>query len=91
MTSPLKSMYFQIFWQKLLSQNNYSYNRQKLPNVHKLIYAIYSYIETSWYLLFSYGSHLKTTTNLIDFSDDINVSVNWNRDILKFMFTLNNI
>ena len=27
-TSPFKSMYFQIFWQKLLSQNNRSYNRE---------------------------------------------------------------
>ena len=28
-TSPFKSMYFQIFWQKLLPQNNRSYNREK--------------------------------------------------------------
>ena len=28
-TSPFKSMCFQIFWQKLLSQNNRSYNREK--------------------------------------------------------------
>ena len=27
-TSPLK-LYFQIFWQKILSQNNRSYNREK--------------------------------------------------------------
>ena len=27
--SPFKSMYFQIFWQKLLPQNNRSYNREK--------------------------------------------------------------
>ena len=28
-TSPFKLMYFQIFWQKLLAQNNRSYNREK--------------------------------------------------------------
>ena len=28
-TSPFKSMCFTIFWQKLLSQNNRSYNREK--------------------------------------------------------------
>ena len=27
-TSPFKSMYFQIFWQKLLSHNNRTYNRE---------------------------------------------------------------
>ena len=29
-TSPFKSMYFKIFWQKLLSQNNKSYDREKI-------------------------------------------------------------
>ena len=28
-TSPFKSMYFQIFWQKILSQNNTGYNSEK--------------------------------------------------------------
>ena len=28
-TSPFKSIFFQIFWQKLLPQNNRSYNREK--------------------------------------------------------------
>ena len=73
-TSPFKSMYFKIFWQKLLSQNNRSYNREKIPNEHKLIYAIYNFIVASWCLLFSYGSHLNTTTHLngISFFDDVN-------------------
>ena len=39
-TSPFKSMCFQIFWQKLLSQINRSYNREKVPIERKLIYAI---------------------------------------------------
>ena len=65
-TSPFKSMCFQIFLQRLLSQNNRSYSRKKVPNEHKLIYAIYNLIVASWCLLFSYGSHLNTTTNLND-------------------------
>ena len=28
-TSPFRSIFFQIFWQKLLPQNNNSYNREK--------------------------------------------------------------
>ena len=63
-TSPYKPMYFQKFWQKLLSQNSRSYNPEKVPNKRKLIYAIYIFIAASWCLLFSYGSHLNTTTNL---------------------------
>ena len=63
-TSPFKSMCFQIFWQRLLLQNNRSYSRKKVPNERKLIYAIYNLIVASWCLLFSYGSHLNTTTNL---------------------------
>ena len=37
---------------------------KKVPNEHKLIYAIYNFIVASWCLLFSYGSHLNTTTHL---------------------------
>ena len=37
---------------------------KKVPNERKLIYAIYTFIVASWCLLFSYGSHLNTTTNL---------------------------
>ena len=74
-SSPFKSMYFQIFWQKLLAQNNRSYNREKVPNDCKLIYAIYNLIVASWCLLFSYGSHLNTTTNLYDiFFGDVNLA-----------------
>ena len=37
---------------------------KKVPNERKLIYAIYNFIVAFWCLLFSYGSHLNTTTNL---------------------------
>ena len=73
-TSPFKSTYFQIFWQKILSQNNRSYNREKLPNECKLIYAIYNFIVASWRQLFSYGSHLNTTTNLNGIFGDVNLA-----------------
>ena len=63
-TSPFKSIIFPDFWQKLLSPKNRSYNREKVPNERKLIYAIFSFIVASWCLLFSYGSHFNTTTNL---------------------------
>ena len=63
---------------------------KKVPNERKLIYAIYNFIVASWCLLFSYCSHLNTTTNLNIFFRDVNFSVNWNREILlKCMFTLN--
>ena len=64
---------------------------KNVPNERKLIYAINIFIVASLCLLFSYGSHLNTTTNLNDvFSVTFTyVSVIGNRDILKFMFTLN--
>ena len=62
---------------------------KKVPNERKLIYAIHNFIVASWCLLFSYGSHLNTTTNLKVFFGDVNFSVNRNRDILKYMLTLN--
>ena len=37
---------------------------KKVPNERKLIYAVYKFIVASLCLLFSYGSHLNTTTNL---------------------------
>ena len=37
---------------------------KKVPNERKLMYAIYNFIVASWCLLFSYGSHLSTITNL---------------------------
>ena len=46
-TSAFKSMYFQIFGQKLLPQNNSSYNREKVPNERKLIYAIHNFTVAS--------------------------------------------
>ena len=67
-------MYFQIFWQELLSKNNRSYNRKKVPNERKLIYAIYDFIVASWCLLFSYASHLDTTTNLNGIFGDVNLA-----------------
>ena len=64
---------------------------KKVPNERKWIYAIYNFIVASWCLLFSYCSHLNTTTNLnVFFFRDVNFSVNGNREILlKCMFTLN--
>ena len=63
---------------------------KKVPNERKLFYAIYNFIVASWCLLFSYGSHLNTTTNLnVFFFCDVNFSVNRNRGILKCIFTLN--
>ena len=57
---------------------------KKVPNERKLIYAIYN----SWCLLFSYCSHLNTTTNLNDIFGDVNLSVNGNREILLKMYGL---
>ena len=62
---------------------------KKVLNERNLIYAIYNFIVASWCLLFSYWSHLNTTTNLNVFFRDVNFSVNGNREILlKCMFTL---
>ena len=62
---------------------------KKVPNKRKSLYAIYNFIVASWCLLFSYGSHLNTMTILNDIFGDVNLSVNRNRDILKFMVILN--
>ena len=61
---------------------------KKVPNERKLIYALYNFIVASWCLLFSYCRHLNTTT-LNGIFDDVYVSVNGNREILKCMFALN--
>ena len=64
-TSPFKSKYFQIFF-----GNNYCRQTieattvKKVPKERKLIYVIYNFIVAFWCLLFSFGSHLNTTTNL---------------------------
>ena len=63
-TSPFKSMYFQIFWQNYCRKTIEATTAKKVPNERKLIYAIYNFIVASWCLLFSYCSHLNTTTNL---------------------------
>ena len=63
-TSPFKSMYFQIFGKNYCRKTIEATTVKKVPNERKLIYAIYNFIVASWCLLFSYGSHLNTTTNL---------------------------
>ena len=63
-TLPLKSMYLQMFYKKLLSKNYRNYNfEKKVPNESKLIYAINIFIVASRFLLFSYGSNLNANTN----------------------------
>ena len=59
---------------------------KKVPNEQKLINAIYNFIVASWCLLFSYCSHLNTTTNLNGIYGDVNFSVNGNREILLKMY-----
>ena len=66
---------FPGFLAKLLSQNYRSNNSEKkVPNERKLMYAIYNFIVASWCLLFSYGSHLSTTTNLNAIFGDVNLA-----------------
>ena len=65
-TSPFKSMYFKIFRQNYCRKTIEATTVKKVPNEHKLIYAIYNFVVASWCLLFSYGSHLNTTTHLND-------------------------
>ena len=65
-TSPFKSMYFQIILQNYCRKTIEATTVKKASNERKLIYAIYNFIVASWCLLFSYGSHLNTTTNLND-------------------------
>ena len=59
---------------------------KKVPNERKLIYSIYNFIVASWCLLFSYCSHLSTTTNLNGIFGGVNFSVNGNREILLKLF-----
>ena len=89
--SPFKSMYFQIFWQNYCRKTIKDTTVKKVPNERILIYAIYNFIVASWCLLFSYCSHLNTTTNLNGIFGDVNFSVIGNREILlkNCMFTLN--
>ena len=62
---------------------------KKVPKERKFIYAIYFIVASySWWLLFSYCSHLNSTTLNGNFWRR-NVSVNGNREILKCMFALN--
>ena len=56
-------VYFQIFWQNFCRKTIEATTAKKVPNERKLIYAIYNFIVASWCLLFSYCSHLNTTTN----------------------------
>ena len=75
-------MYFQIFWQNYCRKTIEDTTVKKVPNERKLIYAINNFIVASWCLLFSYCSHLNTTTNLNGIFGDVNFSVNGNREIL---------
>ena len=64
-TSPFKSLYYQIFFGKNYCRKTIEATAvKKVPNERKLIYSIYNFIVASFCLLFSYGSHLNTTTNL---------------------------
>ena len=68
-------MYFQIFWQNYCRKTIEATTVKKVPNERKLIYAINNFIVASWYLLFLYGSHLNTTTNLIViFFGEVNIA-----------------
>ena len=79
-TSPFKSNISRFFGKNYCRKTIKATTVKKLPNEHKLIYAIHNFIVASWCLLFSYGSHLNTTTHLNGIR---------NRDILKCMFALN--
>ena len=57
-------MYFQIFGKNYCPKTKEATTVKKVPNDYKLIYAIYNFIVASLCLLFSYASHLNTTTNL---------------------------
>ena len=81
-TSPLKSMYFRIFWQNYCLKKIEATAVKKVPNERTLIYAICNFIAASWCLLFSYCSHVNTTTNSNGIFGDVNFSVNGNRKIL---------
>ena len=59
-TSPFKSMYFQISCKKCCRSTIEATMMKKTPNESKLIYAINIFIVVSLCLLISYGSHLKT-------------------------------
>ena len=79
-------MYFQIFWQNYCRKKIEATTTKKVPIERKLICAIYNFIVASWCLLFSYCSHLNTTTNLNGIFGDVNFSVNGNREILLKMY-----
>ena len=79
-------MYFQVFWQNYCRKTIEDTTVKKVPNELKLIYAIYNFIVASWCLLFSCCSHLNTTTNLNGIFGNVNLSVNWYREILLKMY-----
>ena len=79
-------MHFQNFWQNYCRKTIEATTVRKEPNERKLFYAIYNFIVASWCLLFSYCSHLNTTTYLNGIFGDVNLSVNVNREILLKMY-----
>ena len=79
-------MYFQIFRQNYCRKTIEATTVKKVPNERKLIYAIYNFIVASLCLLFSYCSHVNTTTNLNGIFGDVNFSVNGNRKLLLKMY-----
>ena len=72
-TSPFKSMYFQIICKNYCRKTIEATIAKKVPNERKLIYAIYNFIVASVCLLFSYDSHLNTT-NLNGIFGDVNLA-----------------
>ena len=79
-------MYFQIFWQNYCRKTIEDTTVKKVLNEQKLIYAIYNFIVASWCLLFSYCSHLNTTSNSNGIFVDVNFSVNGNRENFTKMY-----
>ena len=79
-------MYFQIVWQNYCRKTIAATTVKKVPNERKMIDARYNFIVAAWCLLFSYCSHLNTTTNLNGIFGDVNFSVNGNRESLLKMY-----
>ena len=85
-TSPFKSMHFQIFFLQTIiaAKVDKSHNHGKITKwKKKLIKAINILIVVFWCLFYSNTSHFNTKTKL-----DVVVCVNGNHNVLKFTFTL---
>ena len=90
MTSPFKSMYFQIFCKKYCRKTIEATVMKYVPNESKLINTINNYIVAFWCVVFVWES-FKYKDKLIiwHFFGGVNISVNGNSDILKLTFTVN--